>query len=319
MLETIEGILPQRTHSALCCLTLLVSVFLTTPGKGAEQCPQREGIVISGKVNVTASCECYGLADGAEGPYKTYGCDIFVERNGSKFRSGVTMRTGRWTAEDPIIYIRKLTRWRDGFLFVPFGGGCGTMWPCWWDHVFTVRDGELLCIGSITGFGKPDGQWVLFEDGLFYDVTGFRTYGLTCHANAPRFGRVMTEQNGIFVADLGRTWDLNEDRYNKCLADIDRYLREDGGKRSSYLGVMECLLHNGGLARYCDRERELEEMLSQAERMLSAQDFQKFRRSVYSVVPADTPDCAAAELPSDRIGFLPPILDDGIERTTSER
>lgn len=40
-------------------------------------------------------------------------------------------------------------------------------------------------------------------------------------------------------------------------------------------------------------------MLSQAERILSAQDFQKFRRSVYSVVPAETPDCTAAELPSD--------------------
>lgn len=203
MFETIEGILPQGTHRALCCLTLLMSVVLTTVVNGAEECPQREGIVLSGKVNVTASCQCYASKVLPRGVDTTYDCEIFVERNGRKFSSGVTMRTGRWTAEDPIIYIRKLTRWRDGFLFVPFGGGCGTMWPCWWDHVFTVRDGELLCIGSITGFGKPDGQWVLFEDGLFYDVAGFRTYGLTCTANAPRFGRLMTEQNGIFVADLG--------------------------------------------------------------------------------------------------------------------
>ena len=232
---------------------------------------------------MAAKCECRVFGEG-------YDCEISIRRHGKEFRSHAEARTAPWKGEDPpLTYLRKLTRWQDGFLFVPSACGTGNAWRCRTDFVFAVRNGDLICIGNLAPYKESEGHWLTYENGLFYDVyDGLELNELVSHAESPLFGMVMTEQSGRFVADLDRTWELNKNYYDRCLADINQYLEGGGGASEPYRGVVSSLLHNAALARYCDREKELDKSLSQAKCMLSAQDFDVFRGLAYSVVPGAT-------------------------------
>jgi hypothetical protein len=271
-----RGVIPQGRQS-LFRLILLMGMFMAGPCHGDEECPRKEGVILSGEVNVTATCECQDIGDPGQA-YTIYDCKISVEKNAKTFRSGVYFRTeGR--AEDPHAHIRELTVWKDGFLFVRYEGGGGNAWRHDFDYVFTVRDGELICLGSV----------LLYEHSQFYDVyDGLELNALTSHAAAPHFEVVMTEQNGALVANLDTTWALNKTDHDRCVAEIDKYLQSGEREPERDHEVTSCLLGNAILARYCDRQTELEKVLSQTKRILSAKDFDTFHGSVYSVVPGET-------------------------------
>lgn len=288
----LRWVLSKQRHDVFGLL-LLLGVFFVAACYSDEDCPSVNGVILSGDINVTATCKCRAFEDSDEDHYEIYDCEIAVERNGKMYVTQYEFREGDGD-KDPISAIKSQTNWKDGFLFVPSYCGTGNMWRCGVNYVFIVKGGELACLGSVTGFDR----------GFFYDVyDGLERNELTSHASAPCFFLLMTEQNGTLVADLERTWELNRNSYDSHMDDIERCLEKTGGEPDSSDEVVSSLLYSTALARYCDREKELEKMLSMAKRILSAANLDVFRKLIDCVVPGDTHKCCQPKSVQNRINL----------------
>jgi len=246
----------------------------------AEGSAYGKDVILSGEVTVTATCHPFG-GDGANRPRNGPAeCEITVEKNGIAYRISTHGVPGRRPG-DVIADIRKRTIWKKGYLFVPYSCGPGNAWRCRGKYVFAVRHGKLISIGNIAGE---------FSDGLFHDIYDrLEVNDLTPHVNAPRFVIVMKEENGVFTADLDRTWAHNRRQYAQDSDEIHQYIERGGHDSENWKSIVAPILNNAALAKYCNRSRELELTVYQAKSILPKESFALFEKILSTVNPGDIP------------------------------
>ena len=187
--------------------------------------------------------------------------------------------------------IRDLTRemgWKGKYLFTPYdNGGNGSRSQL--DEVFTLRDGKLDYLGAF-----PDDDTAKY--GGCYDGKYFRDYynrhelcSLTSHAGFPGLFVLLTESDGRFRVHVQRTWEANKKQFDED-TDIVGYLIKHGGAVYDSYGhsaVVEPLLRNAVIAKYCSKEKELHDVISTARQWLKPAQFAEFIRVVEDTLPGE--------------------------------
>lgn len=108
--------------------------------------------LLSGKVNVTAVYDFSVRDEGDKHHLPSYYgvVTIYIMRDDTKFE--VTYYPISVDPPQEVIdLIRKSTGWKDWYLFVPSSCGTGNAWKCDTEHVFMVKNGKLIKLGSLKG------------------------------------------------------------------------------------------------------------------------------------------------------------------------
>ncbi|MGA9752857.1 MAG: hypothetical protein WBS54_13835 [Acidobacteriota bacterium] len=187
--------------------------------------------------------------------------------------------------------IMDLTReigWKGKYLFTPYdNGGNGSRSRL--DEVFTLRGGELEYVG-----GFPDYQPAQY--GGCYDGKYFRDYynkhelcSLTSHAGFPGLFVLLTESDGRFRVHVQRTWEANKKPFDEDIEFVDYLIKhgEAGYDSNDRSPVVEPLLRNAVIAKYCGKEQELHDVSGMARQWLKPAQFAEFSRVVEDTLPGE--------------------------------
>lgn len=185
---------------------------------------------------------------------------------------------------EAILRLKKTIGWKGDYLFVSSECG-GNAVRCNHNHVFAIRKERLLYIGEACG-GLDDWREEVgpcYEGGYFTDLY-FVHNVLTGYA--PGFRVFMRENDGHFQVDLTRTWQGNRAMFDKNAAKIQRLMAKAAD--NEYF-ILNELLTNAALAKYCRRKVELQKMIRVAQATLGKETLQTFMDILSEVVPGELP------------------------------
>jgi hypothetical protein len=244
--------------------------------------------ILSDRVNVQAILTEYWT------PLEPYSFDILVTHDRRQFET-FTAIMGPRDIDEAVSQIIKSVGWKGNYLFVTSESG-GNAWRCDVEHVFTIRQGQLIYIGSIQRGLDNEGEkpGYGYRNGYFFDVYDrLELSGWTSHASAPAIRIVMKEKGGHFIVDLERTWRENLSEYKQNLEDIKglKDKKYDDDKDSvEWNQIAEIVLFNAVLAKYCRHQGELMQVMKETKSILKEGD--KIIEVVLNeVVPGELPEC----------------------------
>jgi len=270
-------------------LTLPVLIFFTIilciveSAWSVKQILYKQFNILSGRVNVQANLFAYEGWDVKESPYDF---EILVTYGKKQFRIS-SIIIGVRNIDEAVSQIKESTGWKDNYLFVPSECGGGNAWRCNTEHVFAIRQDQLVRIGETrSDDGKPGSS---YKNGYFYDVYDrLEENGLTSHVDSPIIDLVMKEKGGRFIVDLERTWHENLYKYERNLEEIRRVNISRGDKQSSIEEFLIApVLFNAALAKYCHHQKEFEDAIQEAKSNFRIDKFQIFEEILTKVVPGE--------------------------------
>ena len=251
----------------------------------AKQFLYKQFNILSGKVNVQANLFTYEGWDVNESPYDF---EILVTYGKKHFKIS-SIIIGVKNIDEAVSRIKESTGWKDNYLFVPSECGGGNAWRCNTEHVFAIRQVQLVRIGeTISDDGKPGSS---YKNGFFYDVYDrLEVNSLTSHVDSPIIDIVMKEMGDRFIVDLERTWHENLDKYKRNLEEIRRVKISRGKKQSSIEEFLIApVLFNAALAKYCRHQKEFEDSFQEAKTSFGEYKFRIFENILARVVPGEVP------------------------------
>jgi len=243
--------------------------------------------ILSDRVNVQA------ILIESETPLELYFFDIVVTHDRRQFKTftGIMARD----IKEAVSSLKKSVGWKGNYLFVTEDCGGGNIWRCYVEHVFAIRQGQLIYIGSVVQQDLDNKPGSCYRNGYFFDIYDrLEDNDLTSHASAPAIHIVTKEKGGRFIVDLERTWRENLSQYKQNLEDIKGLKDEkyDYGKDSvERYQTPERVLFNAVLAKYCRRQGELMQAMKEAKSILKEVDFIKLEVILNKVVPGELPNC----------------------------
>jgi len=242
--------------------------------------------ILSGRVNVQ------GILTETDPDY--FGFAIVVTHDRRQFKTGTGIM-GSGDIKKAVSRIKKSVGWKGNYLFVTEDCGGGNIWRCYVEHVFAIRQGQLIYIGSVVQQDLDNKPGSCYRNGYFFDIYDrLEDNDLTSHASAPAIHIVTKEKGGRFIVDLERTWRENLSQYKQNLEDIKGLKDEkyDYGKDSvERYQTPERVLFNTVLAKYCRHQGELMQTMKEAKSTLKEVDFIKLEVILNEVVPGELPNC----------------------------
>ncbi|MEW6111913.1 MAG: hypothetical protein AB1664_07270 [Thermodesulfobacteriota bacterium] len=277
----------------LLCLTLLTYSLLIGTSLAQYKYIQK-AVLLSGEVDVTVTYALRGQEWDESLPGPRYWGDVTIHVTRGDISFEVPYLSLSRTSPNGVIEgIRESTGWKDGYLFIPSECGGGTSWRCETEYVFAVRQGKLIKVGefAVTMGPNTPGLGSSYAHGFFYDVWGrLEANPFTSHASAPFFFMVMKEEDGVLAPDLDRTWEHNRETYKEKLEFIRHYDRGKPSDDTRRQSLASSLLLCAALAKYCDRQPELDLAMRQAKYLLPDKEFGVFQDLIERrVVKGNTP------------------------------
>jgi hypothetical protein len=193
------------------------------------------------------------------------------------------------TFQEAIESQRTSTRWKESYLLVGWERGGGNASRGYLDTVFMLNKGKLVYLGEVDADS--------FENGTFKDwYDKFEGNNLTSHADAPVIRLVVEEKSGRLVANLEKTWNENQKRFNENRAIIKDILTDKNMNSESRITWLSGpLLFNAVLGKYCKRQADMDSFLKLAGKNLDRKSLKIFNDILAGVVPGGLPQ-AAVEL-----------------------
>jgi hypothetical protein len=204
---------------------------------------------------------------------------------------------GRRDIDEAVSRIKKSVGWKGNYLFVTDKCGGGNALRCDVEHVFTIRQGQLIYIGSIQrgldNEGEKPGSG--YRNGYFFDLYDrLELSGWTSHASTPTICIAMKEKGGHFIADLERTWRENLSQYKQNLEDIKGLKDKKYDDDEDFVEenqILEIVRKNAIIAKYCRHQGELMQVMKEAKSILKEGDFKMIEVLLNEVVPGELPRC----------------------------
>ncbi|MBI4826778.1 MAG: hypothetical protein HY807_10235 [Nitrospirae bacterium] len=240
--------------------------------------------ILSGEVEVTADLIKYDGMDISDVDNELY---IYVTHDKTKYELSTCIfdrDIDSATAE-----LKKTVGWKDNFLFVRSDSCGGNAWCNNIDHVFTLRENQLVHIGEVCSGEERKEPGAFYNDGYFKDFYDkFEGTSLTSHANSPFILLILKEENNKLVVSLEQTWNNNQEQFKRNKSDIEK-IKEMRFEEPIFKDrkVSGPLLFNAILSKYCNHETELRDISQEANIMLSEESFNKFNNILSSVVAGE--------------------------------
>lgn len=189
---------------------------------------------------------------------------------------------------DAVRHLKKTVILKKPYLLVKAECGGGNAWRCNIYHVFKLKKQELVYVGMAFKTEEESSAGSLgFVD--IYDK--LESNMVTSHADAPGLWIALSEKDDRFVADLNHTWKRNKKEYNKTSAKIRQHIKRkswtDQDRWRRELAIL--LLRNAVTAKYCERTKELESIMSLAATNLGKELVESFKGSLSDVLPGELP------------------------------
>lgn len=176
------------------------------------------------------------------------------------------------TQQDAERVLRQQVLWRAPYLFVHSSCGGGRTLRCEGETVFKVNEGAAVRMGDVIGTAPA-----IYGNGHFMDVYDKLEGSLDLAPELiPRFNIVLDDAGRQFAVNATATWSAN--------AEAARESAEPGSLRQ-----LSQLISRAALARYCNRNGELQTVLNEAKRSLTPAQMRMVTDALSLVVPLQLP------------------------------
>ena len=130
----------------------------------------------------------------------------------------------------------------------------------------------------------------MYRGGRFYDVYDKldRTLGIAPEFT-PRFVLVLNDVGGKLDVDAAATWSANAVAWREHIDYIAATQPRSDWPESEWLPYFSALTSNTALARYCNKQTELQSMLDMSTPSLSPDQSHLVTDALFNVVPLESP------------------------------
>lgn len=177
------------------------------------------------------------------------------------------------TQQDAERSLRQQVRWRAPYLFVHSSCGGGRSMRCEGETVFKVIDATAVRMGDLIGMTPS----AVYDNGRFVDVYD-KLEGQWDLAPelTPRFVIVLEDAGRQFAVNAAATWSANAGAWRETF--------EPGT-----LQHLSQTISRAALARYCNRQETVQQLLNEAKPSLSAAHLRTVTDALSIVVPMQLP------------------------------
>lgn len=243
--------------------------------------------ILENEISISAKLiEMEELPD--EPPYYSFSIILENSNNSYEVKSDIIAVDN---FNEAIEVLKKSILVKDSYIFIRNECGGGNGWRCQIDSVFRINEGVLHWVGDIAGTEERGRVGLNYSNGLFMDYYDkFESNNLTSHADAPSLEIFSRDFNGKLRADLKVTWQNNIILFKKSKVISDRILLGTALSDDEYRELWSALLQEAVIAKYCERSKELNEILQIAEHALKEDIMKEFRAIVSNVYAGELPE-----------------------------
>ncbi len=181
--------------------------------------------------------------------------------------------------------LRKQVLWRAPYLFVHSSCGHGRNLRCEGETVFKVAEGAAMRLGDVIGTAPA-----VYSQGQFLDVYDKLEGQLRVAPElTPRFVIVLDDAGRQFAVNAAATWSGNADTWRVHTGRLAVTRPGSTWSESELSEYLYALVSNAALARYCNRHNELQQLLNDAQRVLSAGQLRTVADALSKVAPLELP------------------------------
>jgi hypothetical protein len=180
--------------------------------------------------------------------------------------------------------LRKQVQWQAPYLFVHSSCGAGRNLRCEGETVFKIVESSATRLGDVIGMAPA-----VYAQGRFLDVYDKLEGQLDpAQALTPRFVIVLDDAGRQLAANAAATWSANSTAWQEHAARLTTTSRQQlaEAELSKYLSA---LISNAALARYCNRNDELQQLLNSAHSVLTVGQLRMMTDTLSKVVPLEAP------------------------------
>jgi hypothetical protein len=253
----------------------LLSVCIALAGLSVSVTQAAEIILLDAPIKVTAT-----LNARAEGGYTA---QIGVH-NGPIAQLVNTAVTAN-TQPDAELVLRKQVQWHTPYLFVHSSCSYNRSLRCEGETVFKLADASVLRLGDLIGTAPA-----VYNRGHFLDVYDklegqlHLAPGLT-----PSFVIVLDDVGRQFAVNAAVTWSSNADAWQQRARQLAAAHPDMDWPEPELAQYLSALVSNAALARYCNRQDELQKLLNAAQSVLAFGQLRMVTDALSKVVPMELP------------------------------
>lgn len=162
----------------------------------------------------------------------------------------------------------------------------GSDWNCESVAVFKMTDNVVVRMGDFIGnFDSVVRDGHLYD---LYDKLQQKVDGLS-HAASPRFTIAFNDTGNALTVNAGQTWESNQPTW-RSNADLLATLKPDNNwLPADWERYLSALVTNAALARYCQRQNELQSLLAETEPKLDVLHRRALTDALSKVIPLELP------------------------------
>jgi hypothetical protein len=191
------------------------------------------------------------------------------------------------SADQAATKLRQALSYRAPYLLVHTSCGGGATRSCEREVVFKIAASNVVVrLGEIIGTATTIRAGDHFRDR--YDKLEQRIDGLS-QATSPTFTVMLSDVNNSLAVDTNATWITNQELWRNNAGTITANEPDKTWKDSEWETYFSAVVTNAALARYCDRNNELQALLQEVEPKLDATHRRSLSDALALVVPAQSP------------------------------
>jgi len=186
--------------------------------------------------------------------------------------------------------VRERVAWRKPYVFVQTECGGGTAWSCSTETVWRMTGRTCQPLGAFIVTDESGHAGLALRGGEFHDLYDkLENAELPIsHSRMPRFETVFVERDGTLVADLERTWRVNDEEFQKAFAAVQQIgTAAPSDEVERHEGPMADFAEALAIAKYCGKTSIVEELLARAREALTGDEADALERVVQKVTTGE--------------------------------
>jgi hypothetical protein len=211
-------------------------------------------------------------------------------------QGGESVRTAILAREQAsaVASLHEAFAWKPPYLLVRTECGGGNRHDCYRESVFKVSGTQVVRLGQLVADERSPTGSVLKQGNRFVDAYE-QSVAELCHACWPSFRVELEESGGRFAVLAKETWDANREQWGADSAFLLQHPRTAWSPGDEQLFLVR-LVRAAVLAKYCGRERELENLLQTAAPALDVDRRQVLAGALEKVMPLQPPATGRVDL-----------------------
>jgi len=182
--------------------------------------------------------------------------------------------------------LKRQITWRDPYLLVHSSCGSGNALRCESETVFKKTDNAVIRLGDLVGTATA-----VYRNGRFYDVYDKlenQVDGLS-HTPSPSFKIVLDDVDSSLIVNAAATWSSNANAWAQHTAELAAAHPEQSWGEPEWESYFYAVVNNAVLARYCQQNEELQQLLKTVEPKLDTYHRRALTDALSKVVPLEKP------------------------------